>query len=91
MIVNGGAVNTLYPGFGSNSDIFEDSPSTNKGDFGTWTAQTSYVVPNSAGGYTALYTFQWGFSYTPYGVTLNAPREVSPNAFQSGAIEKAFQ
>ena len=86
---NDGAVNTLYPGYGTNSDLFADSPSMNKGDFGVFTAQTSYVVPNSTGGYTALYTFQWGFTYTPNGVTPIFPRTVSPNSFQSGAIHKA--
>jgi RHS repeat-associated protein len=86
-----GAVNTLYPGSGSNSGVFLDSPALNKGNFGTWIAQTSYVVPNSAGGYTAEYTFTWGFRYTPSGVVPITPTVVQPNSFQIDAIRRASQ
>jgi hypothetical protein len=85
-----GAVNTLYPGYGSTSGLFLDSPALDRGNFGSWIAQTSYVVPNSAGGYTAEYTFTWGFRYSPSGVVPIEPTVVSPNSFQSDAIKRAY-
>jgi hypothetical protein len=86
-----GAVNTLYAGDGSTSGLFLDTPSLARGNYGTWIAQTSYVVPNSVGGYTAEYTFTWGFRYSPSGVEAITPAVVPPSSYQSAAIKRAYQ
>jgi RHS repeat-associated protein len=88
---NGGGSNTTYPGVGTTSDSFQDAPGAVKGVDTTWTAQTSYVVPNNNGGYDAKFTFSWGFRYSSSGVSLITPAVVSPNSFQPNAIQGARQ
>jgi RHS repeat-associated protein len=83
--------NTLYPGYGTTSDHFQDSPGVSEDATGTWKAQTSYVLPNSSGGYNAVFTFTWGFQQSANGISLSLPRIVSPNAFQQAAITAAHQ
>jgi hypothetical protein len=35
---------------------------------GIWVGQTSFLVPNQSGGYTAAFTMMWGFSYSGGGL-----------------------
>jgi RHS repeat-associated protein len=89
--VGAGSSNSLYPGYGSTSNLFVDSPSMTMGTSGTFNAQTTYVVPNSTGGYNAVFTFSWGFQQSSGGISFTTPSITSPNALQSSAIATAFQ
>jgi hypothetical protein len=58
--------NPFYP-FSSdtNSNQFYDQPGLYGSGF--FLAQTSLVQPNSSGGYSPVFTFQWGFQYSASG------------------------
>ena len=82
--------NSLYTGYGTTASVFKDTPGINYGTGGTFTAQTTFVVPNSSGGYTPVFTFGWSAQQLPGGVTFTTPVIVSPNSFQWSAIVSAY-
>jgi hypothetical protein len=84
--IDTGASSPVYTGYGATPAYFYDSPGAILGTTGVWVAQTSLVQPNGAGGYSAVFTFQWGFSYSPAGVQYIWPVAVSPGSFQQQAI-----
>ena len=84
--IDPGASSPVYTGYGATPSYFTDSPGAVLGTTGAWVAQTSLVQPNGAGGYSAVFTFQWGFSYSPAGVQYIWPVAVMPGNFQQQTI-----
>jgi len=88
--VRPGASNSIYTGAGTTSGHFVDTPGINYGTNGSFSAQTSYVVPNSSGGYTHVFTFGWSAQQSSIGVTFTTPLIVPPSTFQWSAIVTAY-
>ncbi len=86
-----GASNTIYPGTGTTAAYFVDTPGIQYGTNGSFSAQTTYVVPNSSGGYTPAFTFSWSAQQSSSGVTFTTPTIVQPSSFQWSAIVRAYQ
>jgi len=84
--IDTGASSPVYTGYGTTPSYFTDTPGALPNTTGAWVAQTSLVQPNGTGGFSAVTTFQWGFSYTPSGVTFIWPVAISPGSFQQQTI-----
>lgn len=77
--VNSGASNSIYTGAGTTASHFVDTPGITYGTNGSFSAQTSYVVPNGSGGYTPTFTFSWSAQQLSSGVKFTTPFIVQPN------------
>jgi hypothetical protein len=64
-VAHGDPTNPFYNGNFTNSDQFYNSPGTNL--YGWYEAQVSLVQPNGSGGYSAAFTFTWGYTWTQGG------------------------
>lgn len=82
--VDSGASNSVYTGDGTTASHFVDTPGITYGTNGSFSAQTTYVVPNSSGGYSPTFTFSWSAQQSSSGVTFTTPFIVQPSSFQWG-------